>query len=46
MMKRHFAAGGTTSQVLQSLALVIESGCAYCAILVIAAITLDLPARS
>ncbi len=34
-MKKHFAAAGTRSQVLQALALLVESGSIYCIIMVL-----------
>ena len=37
-MKRHFARAGTTSGVLKALALLVESGCIYCALLVVLAL--------
>ena len=35
LMKRHFASAGTTSGVLKALALLVESGCIYSALLVV-----------
>ncbi|KAM5542712.1 hypothetical protein V8D89_003673 [Ganoderma adspersum] len=34
LLKQHLASAGTTSQVLKALALLIESGCIYCVLLV------------
>ncbi|PIL36321.1 hypothetical protein GSI_00009 [Ganoderma sinense ZZ0214-1] len=38
LVKKHFAAAGTRSQVLQALALLVESGTVYCAIMIYSAV--------
>ncbi|KAI1783405.1 hypothetical protein LXA43DRAFT_1132551, partial [Ganoderma leucocontextum] len=43
LMKRHFAGAGTASRVLKALALLIESGCIYCALLIIVIIYQAVP---
>ncbi|KAM5542711.1 hypothetical protein V8D89_003672, partial [Ganoderma adspersum] len=46
LMKQHFAAGGTTSRILKALALLVESGCIYCSLLIFGIIYMIHPTTS
>ena len=43
LWKHHFAGAGAASQVLKALALLVESGCIYCALLVGIALPSNFP---